>query len=32
MDALVHAVSTLLQESARVRATVKSPSQRRIDR
>jgi phage terminase large subunit-like protein len=32
MDALVHAISTLLQESARVRATVKSPSLRRIDR
>ena len=30
MDALVHAVSHLLQEATRVRATVRSPSQRRI--
>ena len=32
MDALVHAISSLLQESPRVRATVMSPTQRRIDR
>jgi len=30
MDALVHAISSLLQETPRVRATVRSPSQRRI--
>jgi phage terminase large subunit-like protein len=32
MDALVHAISTLLQETARVKASVVSPTQRRIPR